>query len=166
MNTYLHKVDLATLKGIRNLFQIGGRGKVPSLGNLLKQRFLFFIVTGQERAPPLEGVMVGRIVRSNNSWWRPSLSGRRLEGPPLDPPMEGASASYRDAPSTYPGCIRVFIRSSLSSGSDLSGPLEGAGSYFGSSATIMVSIPTLAEGLGSELAVDTSQGYDIGLPKE
>jgi len=50
--------------------------------------------------------------------------------------------------------------------SDLAGPLEGAGSHFGSSATIVVSIPTLAEGLGSELAVDTFQGYGTGLPKE
>ncbi|KAJ8438067.1 hypothetical protein Cgig2_025472 [Carnegiea gigantea] len=49
---------------------------------------------------------------------------------------------------------------------DLAGPLEEAGSCSGSSTTTVGGISTLAEGPGSELATDTSRGYDTGLHEE
>ncbi|KAJ8430261.1 hypothetical protein Cgig2_022719 [Carnegiea gigantea] len=75
------------------------------------------------------------------------LVGWKLEVLPLDSPMEGAS--------TGP-----------SSGSDLAELLEGVGFYSDFLTTTMGGIPTLAEGLGSELAMDTFNEYDTGLPEE
>ncbi|KAJ8424393.1 hypothetical protein Cgig2_014218 [Carnegiea gigantea] len=107
-------------------------------------------VKGRNSAPSEErwSVNLGRVTTRGEGLL--FLEGERLEGLPLDPPMEETSASCR-GPSSRP---------------NRAGLLEEAGSCSDSSTTIVGGISTPVEGHESELAMDISHGYDTGLPKE
>ncbi|KAJ8439600.1 hypothetical protein Cgig2_017167 [Carnegiea gigantea] len=76
--------------------------------------------------------------------------------------MESTSQKYFTAAISFsPGLVQ-----DPSSGSNLARPLKGVGSYFSPSITIVGGIHMLVEGPRSELYMDTSRGYDTGLPKE
>lgn len=95
------------LKSVRDLFRARGRGKFLLLGEILKQHHFPFMV---EALKERWSVDLRRVTTRGGGLL--FLVGGRLEGPPLDPPMEGTSAGYRGMPSAYTSQIEVFIRSS------------------------------------------------------